>query len=49
LTDELRDGANFSTDLDQSPEPDDLTEEIIENLEASLNSFRDVFAGLATG
>lgn len=28
------------------PEPDELAEEIIENLEASLNSFREVLAGL---
>ena len=34
------------TDLDNLPEPDDLAEEIIENLEASLNSFREVLAGL---
>ena len=30
------------TDLDNLPEPDDLAEEIIENLEAGLNSFREV-------
>ena len=35
------------TDLDNLPEPDDLAEEIIENLEAGLNSFREVLAGLA--
>lgn len=29
-----------------SPEPDELAEEIIENLEAGLNSFREVLAGL---
>ena len=29
-----------------TPEPDDLAEEIIENLEAGLNSFREVLAGL---
>jgi len=34
------------TDLDNLPEPDDLAEEIIENLEAGLNSFREVLAGL---
>ena len=34
------------TDLDNLPEPNDLAEEIIENLEASLNSFREVLAGL---
>ena len=34
------------TDLDNLPEPDDLAEEIIENLEACLNSFREVLAGL---
>lgn len=28
------------TDLDNLPEPDDLAEEIIKNLEAGLNSFR---------
>ena len=35
------------TDLDNLPEPDELAEEIIENLEAGLNSFRAVLAGLA--
>jgi len=34
------------TDLDNLPEPDELAEEIIENLEAGLNSFRAVLAGL---
>jgi type I restriction enzyme M protein len=34
------------TDLDNLPEPDDLAMEIIENLEAGLNSFREVLAGL---
>ena len=34
------------TDLDNLPEPDDLAEEIIENLEAGLNSFREVLAEL---
>ena len=34
------------TDLDNLPEPDELAEQIIENLEAGLNSFRDVLAGL---
>ena len=34
------------TDLDNLPEPDDLAEEIIENLEAGLNSFRRVLAEL---
>jgi len=28
------------------PEPDELAEEIIENLEAALDSFREVLAGL---
>ncbi len=36
------------TDLDNLPEPDELAEEIIENLEAGLSSFREVLAGLAT-
>lgn len=35
------------TDLDNLPEPDELAEEIIENLEAGLSSFREVLAGLA--
>ncbi|ROQ49352.1 type I restriction enzyme M protein [Marinobacter sp. 3-2] len=35
------------TDLDNLPEPDDLAEEIIENLEAGLNSFREVLSGLS--
>jgi type I restriction enzyme M protein len=34
------------TDLDNLPEPDELAEEIIENLEAGLASFREVLAGL---
>jgi type I restriction enzyme M protein len=34
------------TDLDSLPEPDELAEEIIENLEAGLASFRAVLAGL---
>ena len=34
------------TDLDNLPEPDELAEEIIDGLEASLNSFRQVLAGL---
>ena len=32
------------TDLANLPEPDELAEEIIENLEAGLNSFREVLA-----
>lgn len=35
------------TDLDNLPEPDDLAEEIIKNLEAGLTSFRAVLAELA--
>ncbi|OAN87870.1 DNA methyltransferase [Marinobacter sp. EhC06] len=35
------------TDLDNLPEPDDLAGEIIENLEAGLNSFREVLSGLS--
>ena len=34
------------TDLDNLPEPHVLAEEIIRNLEAGLNSFREVLAGL---
>ena len=34
------------TDLDNLPDPDDLAEEIVENLEAGLNSFRGVLASL---
>ena len=34
------------TDSDNLPEPDDLAEEIIENLETGLNSFREVLSGL---
>jgi type I restriction enzyme M protein len=34
------------TDLDNLPEPDDLAEEIIENLEAGLSSFRKVLNNL---
>jgi type I restriction enzyme M protein len=33
-------------DLDNLPEPDDLASEIIENLEAVLNSFRAMAAAL---
>ncbi len=33
-------------DLENLPEPDELAEEIIENLEAGLASFREVLAGL---
>ncbi len=34
------------TDLDNLPEPDEIAEEIIENLEAGLTSFRQVLASL---
>ena len=34
------------TDLDNLPEPDELAEEIVENLEAGLASFREILAGL---
>lgn len=34
------------TDLENLPEPDELAEEIIENLEAGLNSFREVLGAL---
>jgi type I restriction enzyme M protein len=34
------------TDLDNLPDPDTLAEEIIENLESSLASFREVLVGL---
>ena len=37
------------TDLDNLPKPDQLAEEIIENLEAGLASFRAVLAGLGKG
>jgi type I restriction enzyme M protein len=37
------------TDLDNLPEPEELAEEIIENLEAGLNSFREVLTGLTAG
>ena len=35
------------TDLDNLPEPDVIAEEIIENLEAGLNSFREVLSALS--
>jgi type I restriction enzyme M protein len=35
------------TDLDNLPEPDELAEEIIENLEAGLSSFRAVVRSLS--
>jgi type I restriction enzyme M protein len=34
------------TDLDNLPEPDELAEEIIENLEAGLKSLRSVLSAL---
>ena len=34
------------TDLDNLPEPDELAEDIIENLEAGLANFRQVLAAL---
>ena len=34
------------TDLDNLPKPEVLAEEIVQNLEAGLNSFREVLAGL---
>ena len=37
---------NSLTDLDNLPEPDELAGEIIENLEAGIDSFRQVLAGL---
>ena len=36
------------TDLDNLPEPDELAEEIIENLEAGRTSFREVLGSLST-
>lgn len=33
-------------DLDNLPAPDELAEEIVENLEAGLNSFREILAAL---
>lgn len=35
------------SDLDNLPEPDELVNEIIENLKAGLNSFRDIAAILS--
>lgn len=35
-------------DLDNLPEPDEIAEEIIENLEAGLESFRGVLSELQT-
>jgi type I restriction enzyme M protein len=37
------------TDLENLPDPEDLAEEIIENLEAGLNSFRKVYQSLSGG
>ncbi|MFM4857285.1 N-6 DNA methylase [Aeromonas hydrophila] len=34
------------TDLENLPEPDELAEEIIDNIEAGLNSFREILKGL---
>ena len=36
------------TDLDNLPDPDELAEEIIENLEAGLTSFREVLGSLTS-
>ena len=36
------------TNFDLLPAPDDLAEEIIENLEVGLDSFRQVLAGMGT-
>lgn len=33
-------------DLENLPEPEDIAEDIVENLEAGLSSFRAVLAGL---
>ena len=35
------------TDLDNLPEPEELAEEIIENIEAGLASLKPVLAGLS--
>jgi len=37
------------TDLDNVPEPEELAEEIIENIEAGLASLKAVLAGLGSG
>jgi len=34
------------SDLDNLPDPEELAEEIVENIEAGLNSFRQILAGL---
>ncbi len=34
------------SDLDNLPEPDELAQDIIENLEAGLNSFREILGAL---
>jgi type I restriction enzyme M protein len=36
------------TDLNNLPEPDEIAEDIIENLEAELASFRQVLSSLKT-
>ncbi|WP_421273878.1 N-6 DNA methylase [Aeromonas veronii] len=38
---------NSLTDLENLPEPDELAEAIIENIEAGLNSFREILKGLS--
>jgi hypothetical protein len=40
-------GNPFLIDLDNLPEPTDLGEEIVENIEAGLNNFRNVLAALS--
>ena len=41
-------GSELEAHLENLPEPDEFAAEIIENLEAGLNSFRDVLAALGT-
>ena len=45
----IRQSLKSLIDIDNLPEPDVLAEEIIENLEAGLSSFREVLAGLEKG
>jgi len=43
---EVQDKGKSLADLDNLPEPEDLSEDIIENLEAGLQSFREVLTSL---
>jgi type I restriction enzyme M protein len=43
----MTENQNIEPDLDNQPEPDVLADEITENLEARLNSFKEIAAALS--